>query len=62
MIKRECAVCGKEFPEADMEKIFTGRCQYVCLKCYDKGDRNVSTHLMINSMIRRRIKNCKKES
>ena len=35
----KCAICGKEVPEKDTEKMFTGRRKYVCFECYKQGQK-----------------------
>ena len=37
--KKPCSVCGKLFPEHDLEPIFTGRRRFLCQKCLEKGER-----------------------
>lgn len=44
----KCEICGEEYPPREMEKIFTGRTKYICLKCYRTGaskvDQNKYAH------------------
>lgn len=34
----KCCICGKTVEEKDTVQIFTGRRQYICLKCAKKRD------------------------
>lgn len=34
---RKCCICGKQYPERWMMKVFTGRPQWFCWDCYKKG-------------------------
>ena len=38
----ECCVCGKEFDKMKMKRMFTGRARYICMECYNNGQRQVS--------------------
>ncbi len=37
----KCALCKEEFMKRDMFEVFTGRTQYICLKCHKAGDREI---------------------
>lgn len=41
-MKRECAICHKEFDEHDMETVNTGRVQWLCWECYRHGHGQVT--------------------
>jgi len=41
MSMEKCAICGEEYPEADMTRYFTGRPKFVCRKCAVNGNRQV---------------------
>lgn len=49
----KCALCGCEVPEAQAVRMFTGRPRYVCLVCYNQGDRLVKERLTDISRTRR---------
>lgn len=37
-----CCVCGEEFDKIKMKRMFTGRARYICMECYNNGQRQVS--------------------
>ena len=37
-----CCVCGREFDKIRMKRMFTGRARYICMECYNNGQRQVS--------------------
>ena len=41
----ECPICHEHYLTRDMEKIFTGRTQLICYKCYQNGARKVDHNL-----------------
>ena len=36
-MKRECAICHREFDEHDMETVNTGRVHWLCWTCWKAG-------------------------
>lgn len=41
----ECPICHEHYLTRDMERIFTGRTQLICYKCYQNGARKVDHNL-----------------
>lgn len=36
-----CSICGEEFDKLTMHEIFTGRKQYICTNCRNRGNRQI---------------------
>ena len=36
-MERKCCICGKQYPERWMMKVYTGRVYWFCWSCYKKG-------------------------
>ena len=39
---RKCCICGRRFPEQDMERVFVGRVLWRCWDCYKQGHGEVT--------------------
>ena len=39
---RKCCICGRRFPENEMERVFVGRVLWRCWDCYKKGHGEVA--------------------
>lgn len=37
----KCAICGEEFDKLTMDEVFTGRKQYICRQCRDRGNQQI---------------------
>ena len=36
-MERKCCICGREYPDRWMMKVYTGRAYWFCWDCYKKG-------------------------
>ena len=41
MQKEKCTICGKEWEEGQLRKLFTGRVIYMCPECCKEANKNI---------------------
>ena len=37
----KCLLCGQEHDKIYMDEVFTGRTRYICMKCKNRGNRQI---------------------
>ena len=40
-----CDICKQEYPEHELEEIFTGRKRYICQECYRSGQNQIQSRV-----------------